>query len=77
MSKLKSLANALSLAVRAPKQWNSLASDTRHIQSSHALKTALKAHAPIQTIPNVISNSVFFLLRARRRGIRGKSYLAI
>ena len=27
-----------------PKQWNSLPSDIRHIQSSHAFKTALKAH---------------------------------
>ena len=28
----------------APKQWNSLPSDIRHIQSSHAFKTALETH---------------------------------
>ena len=28
----------------APKQWNWLPSDIRHIQSSHAFKTALKTH---------------------------------
>ena len=28
----------------APKQWNSLPSHIRHIQSSHAFKTALKIH---------------------------------
>ena len=31
-------------ALNAPKQRNSLPSDTRHIQSSHAFKTVLKTH---------------------------------
>ena len=43
----------------APKQWNSLPSDIRHIYFSHALKTV--KNSPIQTIPQVISNSVFLL----------------
>ena len=33
-----------SFSYSAPKQWNSLSSDIRHIQSSHAFKTALKTH---------------------------------
>ena len=33
-----------SFSYSAPKQWNSLPSDNRHIQSSHAFKTALKTH---------------------------------
>ena len=40
----------------APKQWNSLPSDIRHIQSSHASTTCVK-HSPQQTIPQLISNS--------------------
>ena len=42
MLRLKPLAGVLSLT--APKQWNSLPSDSCHIQSSHAFKTALKTH---------------------------------
>ena len=45
-------------AVSPTAQWNSLPSDIHHIQSSHAFKTALKT---LQTIPQVISNSVFLL----------------
>ena len=33
-----------SVSYFAPKQWNSLPSDIRHIQSSRALKTVLKTH---------------------------------
>ena len=33
-----------SFSYSAPKQWNSPPSDIRHIQSSHAFKTALESH---------------------------------
>ena len=33
-----------SFSYSAPKQWNSLPSDIRHIQSAHVFKTALKTH---------------------------------
>ena len=34
----------LSFSYSAPKQWNSLPLDIRHIQSSHTFKTALNSH---------------------------------
>ena len=43
MLKINPLASVLSLPF-TPKQWNSLPSDTHHIQSAHASKTALKTH---------------------------------
>ena len=48
------------MLVKAPQQWNSLPSDTRHTQPTQAFKTALKTHL-YKTIPQVTSNSVFLL----------------
>ena len=46
----------------APKQWNSLSSNIRHIQSSHVFEKWVKG-SPLQTIPPVTSDSAFFLLQ--------------
>ena len=48
----------------APKQWNSLPTDIRHIQSSHAFKTALQTRLYKVTNDIITSQSDFkFSLR--------------
>ena len=47
----------------APKQWNSLLSDIRHIQSSYAFITALKTHLYRQYhVPDATNNFTFCIL---------------